>query len=69
MKKNITEIASGEKITRRQAIQKAGIATLTATSLMFLQTKASSATSMHGDSAGSAASLRDRRSPRSGDQE
>lgn len=68
MKKHITEIASQEKITRKQAIQKAGITALTTASMLFLQTKASSATSTtKGDSTTGAATLRDRRSPREGE--
>lgn len=39
---------SGKKITRKEAIKKAGITALTATSLLFLETKAHAAQS--GDS-------------------
>jgi hypothetical protein len=56
MKKNIIEIASEKKITRKQAIQKAGITALTATSLLFLQTKAHAQAST-GDTQERASSL------------
>ncbi len=48
MKKDKTQMEkgdNGQKITRKQAIQKAGITALTAASLLFLNTKSASASS------------------------
>ncbi len=48
MKKENTQMENGnsdKKITRKQAIQKAGITALTAASLLFLDTKKASAAS------------------------
>ena len=49
MKKDIIPMENsdtGKKITRKQAIQKAGITALTAASLLFLDTKKASAASL-----------------------
>lgn len=53
MKKNTTDTGRGEKkITRKKAIEKVGIAALTAASIMFLSTKQSSAGSNLPDTPG-----------------
>jgi hypothetical protein len=44
-KKNEKNSTPGKAITRKQAIQKAGISALTAASIMFLSTKQSAAAS------------------------
>ena len=52
MKKDKTQMETGDNgqmITRKQAIQKAGITALTAASLLFLNTKSASASSTQAE--------------------
>lgn len=71
MEKNQEHVESGEKITRKQAIKKAGVTALAASSLLLLNTNAQASASVcspkSGDTGGTGRHRRHRHHRRHGD--